>query len=812
MKKNELTLRKLNNTTFPKVYEEFLLKKNENRGCYVRMLALATLFLNSTDDKIKHLGYRIIVMYCNRVKDYKPLYDIAINQGLIPIAQYIQKYIISDKDSNFFTEMNYAVNEGFLINNVYCSLQQKELIEFFENNTDDTVSVVAPTSYGKTDLIVSTMKKAIDKNVCVLTPTKSLLAQTKMRVSQEGIPNRKKIITHPEMYNDSDKNINAILTQERLLRLLRKKEDISFDYVIVDEAHGLLHDDKRNTLLANVILLLEKRNPNTIFKFLTPFVCDASNMKVRYADYTIKTYQVDEYIKTEKIYLADFRKGKEKYFLYDQFMNEFYKLDMPAEELKEWLFIKKVSSKKNIIYLNKPKDIEDFAEEILNDAETHVTKEVKEVCKNIAEYVHPKYRLIDCIKHGVVYHHGAVPEPIRMYVEKIYAEMEIIKYVITSSTLLEGVNLPAEKMFILDNKKGRSRLSPSDFKNLIGRVCRFSQIFHPNNGSLQRLEPSIYLLAGKYCSSNANYETFIKETMNVGKEIKDDLKNVMLDNTPINGENVEKLEKAEEFIENYEPGTIDNYDLRITNTEIGKSCFLNNVFEMDVFTHEQVMQHEVDRVKESQPKISDVTQLFRTLYSIFFTKIDDDKIKRFYHVETRNFYSMFLKWRISNTSLNQMISSFMRYWKTLIADPQKEKVIFVGRWGDMIRNGVIPLWTDISKKTDSELVNLAIVRIKEEQDFLDNVIIKYIEVLYEMELIEENFYLLIKYGTDDKRIITCTKNGISLSLAKILVNKYIDFIQIDTDNDTIRFRDNIVDAMEQAKENKILICELQYFL
>lgn len=196
---------------------------------------------------------------------------------------------------------------------------------------------------------------------------------------------------------------------------------------------------------------------------------------------------------------------------------------------------------------------------------------------------------------------------------------------------------------------------------------------------------------------------------------------------------------------------------------------------------------------------------------MFFSRIDDERIKRFEHEETRNFYKMFMDWRITNTSLNQMINSFMRYWKELIKSG-KETLIFVGRWGDVTRQGQIPLWTNIAAKTEMQMVNLAIVRIKEEQDFLDNVIIKYVEVLNDMELLEENLYLSIKYGTNDKRIITCTKNGISLSLAKIIVEKYMDYIQIDIENDTLQFQDGIIGAMEAAKENEILICELQYFL
>ncbi len=811
MKRNDLTLRKLNNTDFSQAYEEFLLEINMSRGKYVRILALATLFINSTDENIKKLGYRIIVIYCNRTNDYKPLYDVAVNSGLVPVAHFIEDRIMNE-EGNIFIEMNAAFSKHFVINNIYCSLQQKQLIDFYEQNIDSSLSVVAPTSYGKTDLIMSTVRETLDKNICVITPTKSLLAQTKMRIIKDGVKRREKIITHPEMYNGNESRVIAIMTQERLLRLLRKVEDLQFDYVIIDEAHGLLHDDDRNMLLASVILVLEKRNPNTVFKFLTPFLCDAENIKVRYADYILKTYKVDEYIKTEKFYVAELRKTHtRKFVFYDQFMNAFYNLGFPDGVNTEWEFVKRYAGKKNIVYLNKPKDIEAIIDVVNKTDEKSYVQKIEEACKNIAEYVHPKYRMIEAIQRGAIYHHGAVPEPIRLYVEKLYAEVESIRYVVTSSTLLEGVNLPADKMFILDNKKGKGKLTPSDFKNLIGRVCRFSQIFHPETGSLSKLAPCVYLVAGKYFSSNANVENFIIESMYVEKKVQDEIENVLLEKTVITDENKEQYNSAKEFVENYEGGIIDNYDLRKTKTEIGKSCFLNNITELDIFENEEYLDECVARIKAAGKIVDDTNKLFLVLYKMFFSRIEDDRIKRFEHEETRNFYQMFMDWRITNTSLNQMISSFMRYWKVLI-ESGKETVIFVGRWGDMTRNGQKPLWTNIADKTEMQLVNLAIVRIKEEQDFLDNVIIKYVEVLNDMELLEENLYLNIKYGTNDRRIITCTKNGISLSLAKIIVEKYMDFIQIDIENDTLQFRDGIVDAMVNAKENEILVCELQYFL
>ena len=811
MKNNNLTIRIINNTSFSDVYEDFLLNKNMDRNKYRVILSAAILFLNSSIINVKKLGYRIIVIYCNRNNDYKPLYDIAINSGIVPVSQFIEEKIVSEKEKNIFTEINASFNSNFVINNIFCTTQQKDLMDFYNDNQKNSLSVVAPTSYGKTDLILYTIKSNKEKNVCVITPTKSLLAQTKTRILRANIASRIKIITHPEMYNKFDNNILAVMTQERMLRLLKKYEALAFDYVIIDEAHELLHDDDRNILLASVIMVLSKRNPDTIFKFLTPFLCDANNIKVRYADYSIKTFKVDEYIKTEKLFLAELRKDKQ-YLFYDQFLNKFYEIGRLEDE-SELSFVQKYAGNKNIIYFNKPKDIESFVKTLINQSQMVLTDEIKKACTNIAEYVHPNYRLIDSIKRGVIYHHGDVPEPVRMYIEKLYSELDEIKFVITSSTLLEGVNLPADKMFVLDNKKGKGKLTPSDFKNLIGRVCRFSQIFNREHGSLKRLEPEIYLVIGKYYSENANVKKFIQDSMWVEKKVDDELRNVLLDKTSITSDNKNIFKKANEFIENYERGIIPNYEFRTVKTEVGKICFKNNITEFDIFLHEETIEAEVSRIKQEIHLIDNTEVLFKIIYEMFLCKSTEDFMKRFEHEETRRFYKMFLDWRITNTSLNQMIFSFMKYWKGLMTDnDNKETLIFVGRWGEVKRDGFLPLWTNIANKSDEELVNLAVVRIKEEQDFLDNILIKYVEVLNDLELLEEKLYLLIKYGTDDKTIITCTKNGISLSLAKLLVTKYSNYIEVDTVNDTLYFHDDIINAMQEANENQIMICELGLFL
>jgi len=817
VKKKDLTLQRLKNTNFPQIYEKLLLNSIEDID-YKTILSIAVILINSEDKYVQKLGYSIVVLYCNQTNDYHPLYEIAINMGLYPISKFIYKSISKEQfNESLFLELNDSFMEIYEKNNLYQSFEQKNLLDFFNKNLDNSLSIVAPTSYGKTDLIISLLEQSSDKNICILTPTKSLLAQTKQRIANAKIKGITKIITHPEMYTGKESNMIAVLTQERLLRLLRKSSSLTFDYVIVDEAHSLLNRSERDVLLASVIIMLEKRNPNVVLKFLTPFLNEAKNLNIKFSELTYKEFYVQEFIKSEKFYIYDSKQGSGTLQLYDQFMNNFYNISSELL-IDEVSFVENMKSPKNIVYLNKPVDIEDFATRLSAIRDMVDSAKVIKACKDIAEYVHPQYNLLVYLKKGIIYHHGSVPDSIRLYIERLYSDIAEIEYVITNSTLLEGVNLPAERMFILDNKKGRGLLSPSNFKNLIGRVCRFSDIFQ-SNSTLNKLSPHIYLVNSKYYSANANISDFLSRTAKVDKHIADDPQNVLLKSTEITEDNMENYTSALEFIENYENGVVEKNDnIRYTTTEIGKACFLNNINEIPVFDVEDTLQKKVDTLRDKSYVINDAGILMKVIDKVFFTYIPTDSqnftyqsILRLRNESAQKFYTMFLNWRIKGASYSEMIQSFLKYWASLTTS-ESTAMIFVGRWGDITRGGHQALWTDIKGKNISQRINLAIVRIKEEQDFLDNVIIKYIEVLNDLGFLEESFYLKIKYGTDDKRIITLVKNGISLSLSNLIVDKYLTYIKLDVINSTVSFMEEILSAMQSNDENQVLINEITYFI
>ena len=809
--KYDLTLAKIRNTDFASLYDRFIVGEKLSQKQYEILLAIAICFTNADDTNVQQLGYRIVVEYCNQTNDYIPLYEIAVNKGLYPVSKFIEQHYIDDSKRNFFTEWNDAFTEQYVSGEVCRSEQQNSLVHFFESKKDDTVSVIAPTSYGKSELILSAVKEYAGKKICVLTSTKALLIQTKKRVQQISKGIFPKIVVHPEMYNPNDSSCLAVLTQERLLRIFKKDPQLSFDCIIVDEAHEMLEDDSRSRTLANVIIVAQKRNPEVAFKFLTPFLADSTNLKARYTTYDIEGFKVSEYIKTEKYFLYDLR-NHTGLKLYDQFLNKFLPISDNRNLGFEEDVVKAYSAGKNIIYLNKPTDIEKFAlalADVLPEVDSEL---IQTACDNISEYLQPQYNLLTCLRKGIIYHHGSVPDAIRIYIEDLYKKDDAVRYVITSSTLLSGVNLPAERMFILDNKRGRSNLSHDSFKNLVGRVCRFSEIFNDETGNLYRLEPQIYLVFGKYFAQNANCESFLRNVAKVEQNYKDAVDNVLLSEAKITADNEEKLRQASEFIENYENGVVEDYQERYTNTVSGKACIMNGITEFDVFAHEATIQQQVDVYQSESIKISDSNTLLETINDLFIQHLPDngvESLKRLENKEARNFYSMMFEWRVKNKSYAEMISLFVGYWHQLYKK-DRNVMVYVGKWGDIKRPGSnVARYTKFVGKNRTQVVNLAIVRIKEEQDFIDNTLIKYVEVLHDLDLIEDRFYAQIKYGTDDERTICLIKNGLSLSSAMLLIKKYGDHLQIDIPASTVVYGENLVAEMIKEEENQIQIYEVQ---
>ncbi|EMD17102.1 hypothetical protein HMPREF9943_00665 [Eggerthia catenaformis OT 569 = DSM 20559] len=809
---NKLTLRKLYNTEFPELYKKLQIGVELSDIELEKILSIGIFLIGLEDKNLQKLGYRLFLLYSKITDDYKPLYELSLNKGLIPISKFIENNLnYLEKYGNLYTDINSIVSDEFKWNNSYQTIGQFKLFKKAIELKLKSQIIVAPTSYGKTELILSFIDQTELKKICIISPTKSLLAQTKKRIiNQFGY---RKIITYPEMYNNKDDEIIAVLTQERLLRLLQSNPDLKFDLLIVDEAHNILdefsNERTRSVILASVIIICKKRNDNIICKYLTPFLKSEESLRIKHISNDAEWYSVMENVKSEMFYFYDLENNKK--FLLDQYSAMKDKLiDFNVGTLGDDTDIVIANcDNKNIIYLNSPKKLEIFAYEMFSKLPEKQIAKLSKAASDLREYVHEDYKLADYIERGIIYHHGSIPEPIRYFIEDLYVNIPEIKMLIANSTLLEGVNIPATKMFILDPCRGNNYLSPSSFKNLVGRVCRFGEIFNNSSGDLKYLLPEIHIIKGKYCRKNFNVESFVKGRKILVKDyakITDDIKNPLLIHSDIDNN---KTKKAEEILENISHcDNITDNSFRKPKTKIGQLCFENNINIFDIFEIEEQIDKELENINKAQS----MDIVFNTINYLFFSKINDNQgeynnLKRLREHEAQNFYKMLINWRIMGFTMKVMIDKMVGYWNTL--REEQSRIVYVGKWGDKTRDGHNEYWTDITEKDEYEKVNLAIVRLKEEYDFIDNELVKYIEILYSLELIEESLYLKIKYGTDDKAKIALLNCGISSILSKLLQEKYADMFEADIDNSTVIFSENLVSEMLKNNENGILISEVK---
>jgi hypothetical protein len=89
---------------------------------------------------------------------------------------------------------------------------------------------------------------------------------------------------------------------------------------------------------------------------------------------------------------------------------------------------------------------------------------------------------------GVFAHHGNTPHGIRLAVEHAMRAGKI-KFVVCTSTLAQGVNLPVRYLIVTSIYQGKEKIKVRDFHNLIGRAGRSGM---HTEGSIILADPNVY--------------------------------------------------------------------------------------------------------------------------------------------------------------------------------------------------------------------------------------------------------------------------------------------------------------------------------
>ncbi len=90
--------------------------------------------------------------------------------------------------------------------------------------------------------------------------------------------------------------------------------------------------------------------------------------------------------------------------------------------------------------------------------------------------------------YGIFSHHGNTPHGIRLAVEHAMRD-DLVRFVVCTSTLAQGVNLPIRYLIVTSVYQGMERIKVRDFHNLIGRAGRAGM---HTEGSILFADPVIY--------------------------------------------------------------------------------------------------------------------------------------------------------------------------------------------------------------------------------------------------------------------------------------------------------------------------------
>ncbi|OJW81755.1 MAG: hypothetical protein BGO69_14710 [Bacteroidetes bacterium 46-16] len=434
------------------------------------------------------------------------------------------------------SEHNYLVATRF----------QKDLWE--KLNEKRHVSVSAPTSAGKSLILKRYINRlqanAKKNNFLYIVPSRALINQVSedFRRSLDGdIEIRTSFIEPPNV--EVDHNHLYILTPERCLRLIEFAYENAIDVSLIftDEIQNIEDEKGRGTTLEYVLTELAILFPgaqviaagpsitNNTELFSNIFNKDSLSAKTELSPvFQIKTIIKPNGPQKLQVILKTRPKVSRQFEMdVDYDLKKLITIGIgPALSSVINTFAPNQSS---IIFCPKSDWAESWALKNTPQENTlEIDNQTAELIEFLQDEVHPEYFLIQCLRHKIAFHHSRLPDLVRKEIEDGFTEGRLTKLFCTS-TLIEGVNLPANNLFVISPKVLNEPLSPFRFGNLIGRAGRlkdslYGTIYCIERDSEDKWAEEFYDNAlGKdvISASNKSIQEYTKFETEVGKAIRD---------------------------------------------------------------------------------------------------------------------------------------------------------------------------------------------------------------------------------------------------------------------------------------------------
>lgn len=313
------------------------------------------------------------------------------------------------------------------------------------------LAISAPTSFGKSFVIDAFIAIKQPKNIVIIVPTIALTDETRRRIYKK-FSSEYKIITTSDV-EISDKNI-FIFPQERAVSYANKLNTI--DMLIIDEFYkaSKSFDKERSPALLKAILKLGKIAKQKYY--LSP---------------NISSLKKSVFTKGMSFEKFDFNT------VFLQKHNLFSEIKTPQDKNEMLLKILKNAQHKSLVYAGTYSEINKLTSLLGEHIEIVNNSLLNDFSLWLSKNYEMNWTLVNLIKRGIGIHNGRLHRSLGQIQIKLFEEFKGLKTIISTSSIIEGVNTSAENIIIWKNKNGRYKLNDFTYNNIIGRGGRMFKHF-----------------------------------------------------------------------------------------------------------------------------------------------------------------------------------------------------------------------------------------------------------------------------------------------------------------------------------------------
>ena len=320
----------------------------------------------------------------------------------------------------------------------------------------DNIAVSAPTSFGKSFIVDAFIAIRQPENVVMIVPTIALADETRRRIEHK-FSHKYKIITTTDA-TITDRNI-FIFPQERSFAYLDKLEKI--DMLIVDEfykASSMFDDDRSSSLLSAIIELGRISRQKY---YLAPNIHKiADNVFTQGMQFMRLTDFKTVITKAAKIY--EKRRS-------DENVDEFKKNNL--------VNILQNNTAKTLVYAGSYNNINKVSTILADNLPYKETSLLRDFNDWLKVNYGDSFSLCQLSERGIGIHNGKMHRSLSQIQVKLFECTEGLDTIISTSSIIEGVNTQAEQVIVWSNKNGLHKFDYFTYRNIIGRAGRMFKYF-----------------------------------------------------------------------------------------------------------------------------------------------------------------------------------------------------------------------------------------------------------------------------------------------------------------------------------------------